>query len=146
MASLTTSYSMYFNRTHSHFGPVFQNRFKSILIENDNYFLTLSRYIYLNPVKDGLSSDPAEYPYSSFKEAIGLSPLSFLDPDIIRLVGETARSREQYKKFVYEGIKEDSSDIDRLFKTEEAMLGSNLFASRSRGKYLRRMRRKTFNS
>ena len=39
MASLITSYSMYFNRTHKHFGSVFQNRFKSILIENNSYFL-----------------------------------------------------------------------------------------------------------
>src|SRR3989304_7735039 len=77
MASLTTSYSMYFNRTYNHFGPVFQNRFKSILIENNEYFLKLSQYIYLNPVKAGLAEDPLFYPFSSLKEALGREPLFF---------------------------------------------------------------------
>ncbi len=60
MSSLATSYSMYFNRIYKHFGPVFQNRFKSILVENDPYFIKLSQYIYLNPVKAGLVEDPMQ--------------------------------------------------------------------------------------
>src|SRR3989344_4502034 len=42
MSSLGTSYSLYFNKLHGHFGPVFQNRFKSILIEDNPYFIKLS--------------------------------------------------------------------------------------------------------
>ena len=77
MASLTTSYSMYFNRTYNHFGPVFQNRYKSILVENDAYFIQLSQYIYLNPVKAKLVKDPVLYPFSSIREALGREPLYF---------------------------------------------------------------------
>lgn len=138
MSSLTTSYSMYFNRTYGHFGPVFQNRFKSILIESDPYFLTLSRYIYLNPVKAGLVSDPKEYPYSSIKEALGLTPISHLDSDIIRLIGESEGSRKEYEKFIYNGIPQDLSEIEQLFEKEEATLGSNKFNTFAKRKYLRR--------
>lgn len=140
MSSLTTSYSMYFNRTYQHFGPVFQNRFKSILIENDPYFLKLSQYIYLNPVKAGLISDPKDYTYSSLKEALGLEPLKFLDSDIIRLIGETKSSQKEYEKFIYDGISQDLSEIEQLFDKEEATFGSNKFNTSAKKKYLRRIK------
>ena len=138
MSSLTTSYSMYFNRTYSHFGPVFQNRFKSILIENGNYFLKLSKYIYLNPIKAGLTSDPILYKFSSIREALGKEPLNYLDYDIARLIGETVKSQKEYEKFIYEGVAEDFMDIEKLFEKEEATLGTNRFSTLAQKKYLRR--------
>ncbi|MDP3973453.1 MAG: transposase [Candidatus Daviesbacteria bacterium] len=142
MSSLTTSYSMYFNRTYNHYGPVFQNRFKSILIESDPYFIQLSQYIYLNPVKAGLIKDPMKYPYSSIREAVGQESLYFLDEDIIRLVGETKKSQKQYEKFIYDGLKQDFSEIEKLFEKEEAVLGTNKFSTRAQKKYLRRRYKK----
>lgn len=141
MSSLTTSYSMYFNRTYKHFGPVFQNRFKSILIENDSYFLKLSQYIYLNPVKAGLIGDPKDYIYSSLKEALGLDPLKFLDEDIIRLLGDTKGSKKEYERFIYSGISEDLPEIENLFEKEEATLGSKRFSTLAQKKYLRRYKK-----
>lgn len=138
MTSLTTSYSMYFNRTYNHFGPVFQNRFKSILIENDSYFLKLSQYIYLNPVKAGIIPDPFLYPYSSIKEALGQEPLSILDTDIVRLIGETKGSQEQYKQFILERVSQDFSDIEQLFEKEEATFGTEIFSTRTQRMYVRR--------
>lgn len=138
MSSLTTSYSMYFNRKYQHFGPVFQNRFKSILIESDSYFLELSRYIYLNPVKAGIVEDPVKYKYTTLREALGKEPLHFLDQDILRLTGETEKSRKNYREFVYEGINKDLDDIGCLFETEEAVLGSSRFSTLAQKKYLRR--------
>ncbi len=141
MSSLTTSYSMYFNRTHKHTGPVFQNRYKSILIENDNYFIQLSRYVYLNPLKAGLVDDPLDYPYSSFAETVGEKPLKLLDNDIIRLIGDTKKTQEEYKKFVYEGISENLDEFESLFNREEAVLGSNEFNRRSIYKYTHKKRK-----
>lgn len=142
MASLLTSYSMYFNRTYKHFGSVFQNRFKSILIENDLYFLKLSQYIYLNPVRGGIVSDPLLYQYSGIREALGKEPYSILDRDIVRLIGETKNSLKEYESFIYDGIKEDFSEIEQLFRKEEAVLGTSKFAIRSQRKYLRRRSKK----
>lgn len=142
MASLITSYSMYFNRTHGHFGPVFQNRFKSILIENNSYFLKLSQYIYLNPVKGGLISDPLLYGYSSIREVLGKEPRLILDEDVVRLVGETKNSLKEYEAFIYDGLRDDLTEIEQLFEKEEAVLGTNRFSIRSQRKYLRRRSKK----
>lgn len=142
MASLTTSYSMYFNRTYNHFGPVFQNRYKSILVENDTYFIQLSQYIYLNPVKAKLVKDPALYSFSSIREALGKEPLHFLDQDIIRVIGETKGSQKEYEKFIYDGINNDMTEIEKLFEKEEATLGTNKFRTYAQKKYLRRRLKK----
>lgn len=141
MASLTTSFSMYFNRTHIHFGSVFQNRFKSILIQDDPYFLQLSKYIYLNPVKAGIVKNPVDYKYSSIREALGHEPLFFLDSDIVRLIGETKESQKEYEKFIYDGLDQKFSDIERLFEKEEATFGTARFSTLSQKKYLRRKQR-----
>ncbi|OGY30272.1 MAG: hypothetical protein A3J50_04385 [Candidatus Woykebacteria bacterium RIFCSPHIGHO2_02_FULL_43_16b] len=127
MSSLTTSYSMRFNNKYNHFGPVFQNRYKSILVQDDNYFLQLSQYIYLNPVKDGLVSDPIAYPYSGIREALSLDPVFILDEDIIRLVGDTTETRNKYKQFVYDGLTKDLAEMSGLFQVEEAVAGSIRF-------------------
>src|SRR3989344_2373048 len=138
LSSLATSYSMYFNRIYKHFGPVFQNRFKSILVENDPYFIKLSQYIYLNPVKAGLVEDPMLYKFSSIREAVGKEPLNYLDGDIVRLIGKTKKSQEEYRKFIYDGISEDLSDIEQLFEKEEATFGTNKFSTFAKKKYVRR--------
>ena len=145
MSSLTTSYSMYFNRTYNRVGPVFQNRFKSILIENNEYFLKLSQYIYLNPVNAGLVNDPMLYRFSSIREAVGKEPLSLLDEDIIRLAGETKGTQKAYEKLIYDGILEDLSEIDRLFEKEEAVFGTSKFSTMAKKKYLRRKNKRRKN-
>lgn len=137
MSSLLTSYSQYFNKRYKHSGPVFQNRFKSILIENDKYFLKISQYIYVNPVKSGIVKNPLLYPYSGLGEALGEKPLIVLDNDIIRLIGDTEKSKENYRQFIYEGINKDLSEIGDLFEKEESVFGSNLFITTSKKKYFR---------
>jgi putative transposase len=51
MQRLNTTYTVYFNRRHRRVGHLFQGRYKSILIEKDEYLAELSRYIHLNPVR-----------------------------------------------------------------------------------------------
>ncbi len=142
MASLTTSYAMYFNRIYNHFGPVFQNRFKSILIESNPYFIHLSQYIYLNPVKARLVKDPILYPFSSIKEALGKEPLHYLDEDIVRVIGESQESQKEYEKFIYDGINKDMTEIEKLFEKEEGILGTNKFRTYALKKHFRKELRK----
>jgi putative transposase len=51
MRRLLTGYAMYFNRRHRRYGHLFQNRYKSILCQEDPYFTELVRYIHLNPLR-----------------------------------------------------------------------------------------------
>lgn len=91
-----------------------------------------------SPVKTGLISDPLLYPYSSLKEALGKQPFSILDDDIIRLIGNTSKSQKVYQKFIYDGLERDLGEIESLFEKEEAVLGTERFATLAQKKYLRR--------
>ena len=62
----SVSYAGYFNRKHQRIGHLFHGRFKSILVDADEYLKQLSRYIHLNPVRAGLVNQPADYPWSSY--------------------------------------------------------------------------------
>ena len=58
-------YTQRFNRRHQCDGPLFRGRYKSILVEADNYLLILVRYIHRNPLKAGLTDDLGRYNWSS---------------------------------------------------------------------------------
>ena len=63
---LLGGYALRFNLRHGRVGHVFQGRFRSRLIFENNYMLEISRYIHMNPVKARLVRKPEDYPYSSF--------------------------------------------------------------------------------
>ena len=59
MRRLLTGHAVYFNRRHRRHGHLFQNRYKSIVCEEDPYFKELVRYIHLNPLRAGAAADLA---------------------------------------------------------------------------------------
>lgn len=65
MQFLNGGYSSYFNRRRRRSGHLFQGRFKAQLIEEEGYFLEVSRYIHLNPVR-AKRIPPEKYPWSSY--------------------------------------------------------------------------------
>ncbi len=62
MQSLGRYYVRYIIQTYDRTGTLWEDRFKSALVDSANYFLTVSRYIELNPVRAGMVEHPAEYP------------------------------------------------------------------------------------
>ena len=66
MRKVLHPYSMYFNDKYKYTGHVFEKRFTDCLIKNDRYFLEVSRYIHLNPVKAMMVRGPLDYEYSSY--------------------------------------------------------------------------------
>lgn len=78
MQTLQTRYSMYFNRVYDRVGHLFQDRFKSIEVNDPDYLSWLPVYIHMNPVKAKLVSKPSQWEWSGHNEL--LSPNSrFLD-------------------------------------------------------------------
>ena len=65
MHKVGISYSNYFNKKYDRTGHVFQGRYKSEIIDNEQYFLTVNRYILQNPVKAGLSKN-VDYKWNSY--------------------------------------------------------------------------------
>ena len=65
---ITTRFVYWYNIKYQRSGHLFQDRFKSEPVENDEYFLTVVRYIHQNPVKAGICKKPQDYNYSSYNE------------------------------------------------------------------------------
>lgn len=68
MKRLTTRYVIWYNRKYQREGHLFQGRYKSECVEDEEYFFSVIRYIHRNPVKAEVCNTPAEYEYSSFCE------------------------------------------------------------------------------
>jgi REP element-mobilizing transposase RayT len=60
-------YAMTFNQRHARYGHVFHGRFRSILVDSDEYLNELIRYIHLNPVRAGIVRAPEDYVRSSHR-------------------------------------------------------------------------------
>lgn len=71
MQGLNLSYVIYFNKRHNHCGHLFQDRFKSIMVKRDSYFIEVSKYIHLNPVKANMTQSSEEYKWSSRRIYLG---------------------------------------------------------------------------
>jgi REP element-mobilizing transposase RayT len=106
------SYTTYYNIRHHRTGHLFQGRFKSIVVDKDNYFLELTRYIHLNPVHAGMVPDPGAYQWSSYHGYLGKKD-EYLDKDEINQY--LGMSRGAYQRFVSEGIKERKDPLKMVY-------------------------------
>lgn len=108
MRKLLTWYAQYYNRRHARRGHLFENRFKSILCEEERYFLALVRYIHLNPIRAGVVSTMEEldrYPWSGPWMVIGEDDYPWLDRAYIleQFAKSKKKAMQAYYKFVQEG-------------------------------------------
>ena len=109
MQRLLTGYAVSFNRRQKRSGHLFQNRYKSILCEQEPYLLELVRYIHLNPLRAGLVQDfnrLDKYPYCGHSAIMGKvkRPWQNVD-DVIKRFAKTRRDAiRRYRDFVNKGI------------------------------------------
>ncbi len=109
MRRLLTGYAVSFNRRHRRHGQLFQNRYKSILCQEDLYLLELVRYIHLNPLRAGLVEGLKEldkYRYSGHSILMGSVKNAWQDADyILRFYGKKASTAcKRYREFVDKAI------------------------------------------
>ena len=71
MKGLLIRFTRWFNRTHSRTGTLWEERFRSVIVESGTAARTMAAYIDLNPVRAGMVKDPADYRWSSYGEAVG---------------------------------------------------------------------------
>ena len=109
MRKVLTGYAVKFNLRHRRHGHLFQNRYKSIVCEEDPYLLELTRYIHLNPVRTEIVRTMAElgrYPWGGHSVLSGNVKREWQDTrEVLRYFG-TSRSvaLKRYAAFVREGI------------------------------------------
>lgn len=109
MERVLTGYAGDFNRRHNRHGHLFQNRYKSILCQDDPYFLELVRYIHLNPIRASIVKSLEElkrYPYCGHAQILGcgIAPWQETDEVLLRFDEEQRSAQEKYEVFVKEGI------------------------------------------
>lgn len=118
MRSIITRYVKYFNKKYDRSGHLFQGRYKAIYIENEPYFLHLSRYIHRNPLPD-LCMTAKDYPYSSYRYYLGEKHADWLKTEpILSFFGNLQRGIlsgiPSYKHFVEDADIEEASEEIRI--------------------------------
>ena len=115
MQRLLTGHAVYFNRRNRQSGHVFQNRYKSILCQEDSYLLELVRYIHLNPLRAKIVAnygELAKYGFCGHSVILGYYSKDWQDIDyVLKLFGEKLSSaRRGYRDFVRKGIGQGKRD------------------------------------
>ncbi len=109
MRKQLTWYAMYFNRKYKRTGHLFENRYKSIICEEDRYLLALIRYIHLNPIRARIVDTLEEldkYPWSGHGVILGNFKREWMDTCYVLLqYGKTLkRAKSAYRNFINEGL------------------------------------------
>ncbi len=115
MRRLLTGYAGWFNRKYKRHGQLFQNRYKSILCQEDLYLMELVRYIHLNPLRAGLVADMkelAKHPWSGHSAVMNKTVKPWQNIDyVLGLFSDQKRSaRKRYSAFVEKGVLEGKRD------------------------------------
>ena len=108
MRKVSTGYAMYFNARHKRRGYLYQNRYKSVLCQEEAYLLELVRYIHLNPYRARIVKDMNElnrYPWSGHSVLMGKNKAEFQTTgEILERFADTKKSAiSKYLEFIHDG-------------------------------------------
>ncbi|MEK7642300.1 MAG: transposase [Patescibacteria group bacterium] len=115
IGKVCTSYSMYFNRKYQRVGTLFQDTFKAIAVEDNNYLFWLTYYIHKNPKEAGLVKNLKDWFWSSFPDYIGIREGQMCKKEIIL---EQLSSKTNYSKLFEDGTKNKEPLLLRLYSLE----------------------------
>lgn len=118
MHYINSSYAGYINIKRRRSGHLLQGRYKSIIVDEDNYLLELSRYIHLNPVRAGMVQKPEDYLYSSYSAYIKNKRESVLTKKLVLglMTSRNGNARKEYRIFVESAIgREPDSLLENVY-------------------------------
>jgi putative transposase len=129
MQALGRYYVRYFNYTYKRTGTLWEGRYKSTLVDSEGYFLLVSRYIELNPVRANMVTHPAEYPWSSYQHnAIGKQINLITEHDVyIELNPDVKKRQECYRCLFNTEITDKTLDEIKQSTDKAWVLGSCKF-------------------
>ena len=133
-------YVRYFNYTYGRSGTLWEGRYKSTVVDADNYLLTVYRYIELNPVRANMVSHAAEYPWSSYRgNALG-NAIQLLTPHALYWqLGKTDNERQSAYRALFSGeIPERDLAAIRQATNKAWVLGDEKFKAQIAAKTGRR--------
>jgi len=157
MRRLLTGYAVSFNRRYRRNGHLFQNRYKSILCDEEPYLLQLVRYVHLNPVRANLAEGMAgldKYHYCGHSALLGKHTRDWQDTETVlrRFSHKRSVARQRYHRFIQKGLTQGKRDdliggglvrsaggwsavqamrrTDAVYASDERMLGDGPFVER----------------
>lgn len=112
LTRVCTSYVMYFNKKYKRIGGLFQDQYKMVLVDDNEYLVWLSAYIHQNPKVAGLTKELKDYRWSSYREYMS-GHTSLCD---IEVISNQFKSTEQYADFTEESFEiiKSKKDLEHL--------------------------------
>lgn len=129
MQALGRQYVRYFNYTYKRTGTLWEGRFKSCIVDADNYLLICQRYIELNPVRAGMVEAPSEYKWSSYNaNGLGQAITLYQPHPVYCALGKTPSERSVVYRSLFKGQLEMALvNKIRLSTQKGFVLGSDKF-------------------
>lgn len=125
MRQLNGKYGIYYRKRKGGKGYVFQSRFKSTLIENNDYLLMSILYVLLNPVRANITMDPYEYRWSSIDFYFSNTRTSFIDNEFIEeLIGRKHELNRLLDEWTNKKLPIKTTRIGDVIGSDEYMLES----------------------
>ena len=128
MKAITIAHTRHYHHKYNASGHIWQGRFKSPIVSDDEYLLTLMRYIEQNPFRAGIINQPEKYPFSSYKANIKIEKDSIVDkeenPAYLGLSNTTEERIKRYKEFILKPLEDSKLELVR-----KSLSGFSHFAS-----------------
>jgi putative transposase len=142
MQELSGRYVRVTNRIHARTGTLWEARFRSSLVDSENYLLLCQRYIELNPVRAGLVHDPSAYPWSShlYYAAHRASRVITEHPVYLRLGLNAGERRMAYLSLFTEALNDHVLRHIRAAINSDSAFGSDAFLDDAEAKLGRSVR------
>ena len=122
MKRILTGYARWYNIKYGRSGALIANRYKSVPVEVDEYFLELIRYVHQNPVKAGIVKKPEDYSYSSYTEYVKKANICDVD-FVFGMMGKTEfkeshKENGEFEFKVTDSKKKSDEEVIFLIKKE----------------------------
>ncbi len=116
---ICSSYVRWYNNKYERIGHLFQERFRSEVVDNEGYFLTVLRYIHQNPIKAHMVTDVSEYPWSSYNEYLNNNRHIDKSFALKLFSNERKNALKSFREFHQELNKDNCLDIEEPQKSDE---------------------------
>lgn len=128
--SLGRRYVQYINKLHKRTGTLWEGRFKSSLVSKDEYLLTCSRYVELNPVRAKMVKHPKDFPWSSYNFKAEGKQDELLDNDPVYMgLGKTPKERQtNYKEWIERSVPDEELSLIRNTTHKGGIFGNKEFS------------------
>jgi REP element-mobilizing transposase RayT len=115
MRHLDGIYTQRFNRAHHRDGPLFRGRYRAILIDAEEYFLAVIRYIHCNPTEANVASSIDGYRWSSHQGLLNRRrcPAWLERGEVLSRFGKGTKAIEEYRQFIGQGVEQELKEFYR---------------------------------